>query len=207
MIKFRTIWKFWIWRAPPEFCLHTWVCGKKKTFLLLLLIMYLPPSPSSEIKSQYREVTVSTWALVCVWVLNEKNKQGGRMCPPGFAEEVIYTYKRLVSVCVVTTVLLLHHYYVYIVATTSGTVFFIFPDGQILSHEPGRVWWVHGYMGRGFDHNSPIHSPPPSPHHYHSFLWGFTHKKLFFNGHSIGPRPATAAQPSTEQLGRCSSLR
>jgi hypothetical protein len=23
-------------------------------------------------------------------------------------------------------------------------VFFIFPDGQILSHEPGRVWWVHG---------------------------------------------------------------
>jgi hypothetical protein len=69
------------------------------------------------------------------------------MCPPGFAEEVIYTYKRLVSVCVVTTVLLLHHYYVYIVAnttTTTGTVFFIFPDGQILSHEPGRVWWVHG---------------------------------------------------------------
>lgn len=86
------------------------------------------------------------------------------MCPPGFAEEVIYTYKRLVSVCVVTTVLLLHHYYVYIVATTtSGTVFFIFPDGQILSHEPGRVWWVHGYMGRGSDRNSPIHSPPPPP--------------------------------------------
>jgi hypothetical protein len=46
-------------------------------------------------------------------------------------------------------------------------------------------------MGRGFDHNSPIHSPlPPTTTHF----CGGSHTRNFFNGHSIGPRPATAAQ-------------